>query len=109
MDKSIQPERPDPPRRRRWDDKVELLLKEGLGPLAEQLVEVAEEMETISKEGSTLEDIEGCKALAADVLDKYSALHDRLAGADRMRLEQALGPAIGRIKKGLTLLKEAPE
>jgi hypothetical protein len=109
MDNSIRPERFDRSRRGRGDNQGDKLLKEELNQLAEQLVEVAEEMETVSREDSTLEDIEGCKVLAAGVLGKYSALHNRLGEHDRMELEQSIGPAVDRIKKGLTLLKEAPE
>lgn len=109
MDDSIQPNRFDRPRRKRGDDQGDLLLEEEVSQLAERLMEVAEEMEAVSREGSTLEDIEGCKVLAAGALEKYSALHDRLAGQDKMQLEQSIGPMVDRIKKGLTLLKEAPE
>ncbi len=87
----------------------DLLLEKGLDQLTEELVEVAEGIELVSRESSTLEDIEGAKALAADVLEKYSALMDCLDQRNRMQLEQSIGPLVDRIKKGLTQLKEAPE
>jgi hypothetical protein len=109
MDKSMHNPGLDKPKGRGAGDQGELSLKKRLDQLAEELIEVAEEMDTVSRESSTLEDIEGCKVLAAGVLEKYSALHNRLAGQDRIQMEQSIGPAVDRIKKGLTLLKEAPE
>ncbi len=97
------------PKGKRGNDRGDLLLEKGLDQLTEELVEVAEEIELVSRESSTLEDIEGAKALAADVLEKYSTLLKRLGWRDRMQLEQSIGPVVERIKKGLTLLKEAPE
>jgi hypothetical protein len=109
MDKSMHKAEFDKPKSRRSSVKGDLLLKEGLDKLAEELVNVAEEMELVSTEVSTLEDIEGCKVLAAGVLGKYSTLQKRLDERNRMQLEQSIGPAVERIKRGLTLLKEAPE
>lgn len=109
MDKSIHKAESGKPGDRGVVNRGDLLRKEGLDQLAEELVDVAEEMEVVSTEVSTLEDIEGCKVLAAGVLEKYSTLQKRLAGHDRMQLEQSIGSAVERIRKGLTLLKEAPE
>ena len=109
MDKSMHKAELDKPKGRHGGDRGDLLLKEGVDKLAEELVDVAEEMALVSTEVSTREDIEGCKVLAAGVLEKYSTLQKRLAGRNRMELEQLIGPAVERIKKGLTLLKEAPE
>ncbi|MBI3597136.1 MAG: hypothetical protein HY203_08300 [Nitrospirae bacterium] len=64
MEKSMHKAELDRPKGRRGSDKGDLLLKEGLDILAEELVEVAEEIERVSTESSTLEDIEGCKVLA---------------------------------------------
>jgi hypothetical protein len=109
MDKPMNKTESGKPKGSRGGEKGDLLLKEELDKLAEELADVAEEMELVSTEVSTLEDIEGCKVLAAGVLEKYSTLQKRLAGRDRMQLEQSIGPAVEGIKKGLTLLKEAPE
>ncbi|MCI0529124.1 MAG: hypothetical protein L0Y56_16940 [Nitrospira sp.] len=97
------------PKGKRGKDRGDLLQGKGLDQLTEEVVKIADEIEIVSREGSTLEDIEGTKALAADVLEKYSALLNRLDLRDRMELEQNIGPLVERIKKGLTLLKEAPE
>ncbi len=97
------------PKGKRGNDGLNLLLEKGLDQLTEELVEVAEEIELVSRENSTLEDIEGAKVLVADVLEKYSAILNRLGGRDRIQLEQCMGPVVERIKSGLTLLKEAPE
>ena len=77
--------------------------------LAEELVEVAEEIEQVAGEESTLEDIEGAKTLASDVLEKYMRFQKGLDPRDKTQLEQSAGPVVEQIKKGLTLLKEAPE
>ena len=109
MDRSMQKTESGRSKARRDPEKEDVLLKEGLNQLVEELVNIAEEIERVSTEGSTLEDIEGCKVLAAGVLGKYSTLQNRLGGRERMQLEESLGPAVDRIRKGLTLLKEAPE
>jgi len=97
------------PKGKRGNDKEVSLLEKGLNHLTEELVEAAEEMELVSGESSTLEDIEGAKSLASDALEKYSTFQKRLGPRDKMQLEQSIGPVVERIKKGLTLLKEAPE
>ncbi len=97
------------PKSKRGKASENLLLEKGLNQLTEEVVKIADEIEIVSRESSTLEDIEGTKALAADVLEKYSALLNRLDLRDRRELEQNIGTLIERIKKGLTLLKEAPE
>jgi hypothetical protein len=91
------------------NDPGDLLLAKELDHLTEELVEVAEEMELESREGSTLEDIEGAKALASEVLEKYSNFLKKLDGRHKTELEQSVEPVVERIMKGLTLLKEAPE
>jgi hypothetical protein len=90
-------------------DPGDLLLAKELDHLAEELVEVVDEMELESGEGSTLEDIEGAKALASEVLEKYSNLLKKLDDRHKAQLEQSVEPVVERIMKGLTLLKEAPE
>ena len=77
--------------------------------LTEQLVEVADEIEMVSGESSTLEDIEGTKVLASEALDRYSAVLNRLGRPDRIKLERSIAPVVERIKHGFAHLKEAPE
>jgi hypothetical protein len=109
MDKSINKTEPNKTKGGRVREQGEVLLKGELDKLAEELIEAAEEIDRVSTETSTLEDIEGCKVLAAAVLEKYSTLQKRLSERSRTQLEQSVGPAVERVKKGLTLLKEAPE
>jgi len=109
MDKSINKTEPDKTKGGRVREKGELLLERELEKLAEELVGVAEEIDRVSTETSTLEDIEGCKVVAAAVLEKYSTLQRRLSERNKSLLEQSVGPAVDRVKKGLTLLKEPPE
>ena len=97
------------PKIKHGKDQGDLLLEKGLDQLAEELVEVAEGIELVSRESSTLEDIEGAKALAADVLEKYTTLMERLGQRDKVQLQQGIASLVERIKKGLTQLKEAPE
>jgi len=86
-----------------------LNLKKGIDQLAAEVIDAADEIESVSQEGSALEDIEGAKALTAGVLEKYSGLLKRLDRENRIKLEQSIGPGVERIRKGLQLLKEAPE
>ena len=109
MDKSINKTELNKTKGERIRGQGEVLLKGELDTLAEELVEAAEEIDRVSTETSTLEDIEGCKVLASTVLEKYSTLQKRLSERHRTLLEQSVGPAVERVKKGLTLLKEAPE
>ena len=109
MNKSINKTEPDKTKGGHVREKGELLLERELEKLAEELVGVAEEIDRVTTETSTLEDIEGCKVVAAAVLEKYSTLQRRLSERNKSLLEQSVGPAVDRVKKGLTLLKEAPE
>jgi hypothetical protein len=108
MDKSVQKADSNKPKGSRVREQGDFPKRE-LDMLAEELVEVEEEIDRVTTENSTLEDLEGCKVLAAGVLEKYSTLHKRLSEHNRSLLEQSVGPAVERVKKGLTLLKEAPE
>jgi hypothetical protein len=96
-------------KKNRTNADKDLKLEQGINQLAAEVVDVAEEIEAASKEGSPLEDIEGAKALTAGVLEKYSGLLKRLDRKNRMKLQQSIGPGVERIRKGLRLLKEAPE
>lgn len=109
MDNSIEKRESNPAKSNRNSAPERTLLNTEIDRLAEELVTVEEQIEQISTETSTLEDIEGCKLLAAAVLEKYSTLKEHLSENHRFLLDQSVGPAIERIKKGLTLLKEAPE
>lgn len=77
--------------------------------MAAAMIEVSDEIDSASQEGSSLEDIEGAKVLAADVLGKYAILINRLGPEDAKNLQQTIGERMDRIKKGLIKLKEAPE
>ncbi|HEX9757922.1 MAG TPA: hypothetical protein VGB26_08985 [Nitrospiria bacterium] len=77
--------------------------------LAAVIVDIEEEMETVSRESSPLEDIEGAKAHAAKALDKYTALMKKLGKEKRGEIRQMFKPGLDHIKNKLTHLKEAPE
>jgi len=87
----------------------DLSQKKEFDQLATEVVEAADEIESVSKEHSSLEDIEGAKSKTAEVLAKYTGLMKRLDQVNRERLEQSLGPGVDRIRNGIRLLKEAPE
>lgn len=87
------------------DLKVE---KEAEG-IAEAVADVIEEIELACEEGATLEDIEGAKAMAADLLDRYENLLKRLGPEDRTEMQKRIGLAVEKVKGKLTQLKEAPE
>jgi len=108
-EKTMDNAEPKKSKSKRGNNKTNSLLEKELDHLTEELVEAAEEMEHVSGEESTLEDIEGAKTLASEALEKYSAFEKHLDQRDKARLEQSAGPVVERIKKGLTLLKEAPE
>lgn len=109
MNKKEDKKGPKKPQNKRVNNTRTTSPDQGLTQLTEQLVEVAEEMEMVSGESSTLEDIEGAKVLASEALDKYSAVLNRLGRPDRIKLERSIGPVVERIKHGFALLKEAPE
>ena len=109
MDKTIRKAELKNPKTKGGSETADSLLAKELDHLTEELVEVAEEMELESKDGSTLEDIEGAKALASEVLEKYSNLLKKLDESHKVQLQKSVEPVVERIMKGLTLLKEAPE
>ena len=57
------------PKIKSGSDTGDSLLAKELDHLTEELVEAAEEMEHVSGEESTLEDIEGAKTLASEALE----------------------------------------
>ncbi|HEY5649552.1 MAG TPA: hypothetical protein VLB09_09130 [Nitrospiria bacterium] len=76
---------------------------------AAEVVGAAEEINAVSREKASLEDIEGAKAMTGMILDKYADLMKRLDPDRKKKLERNIGPGIEQIKNGLHLLKEAPE
>ncbi len=60
--------RPKKPKIKYGKDGIDLLVTEGLDQLAEELIEIADDIDSVARESSTVEDIEGAKALAANVL-----------------------------------------
>jgi len=108
-DKSMRKTGLKKPLGKRNNKKADSLLEKELRNLAEELVDVADEMELRSRKGSTLEDIEGAKTLASEVLERYSNLLKKLDGRHKTQLEQSVAPAVEQIMKELTQLKEAPE
>ena len=77
--------------------------------IAEAVVDINEEIELASEEGTPLEDIEGAKTLAAGLLEKYNSLLKRLSSDERMEVQRRIGLVVERMKGKLVQLKEAPE
>ena len=82
--------------------------KEG-AQLIEAIEEVNEEMDLASEEDATIEDIEGAKTLAAELIERYDELLKRLSHDEQRKLQQRIGHLLVQVKERLTQLKEAPE
>jgi len=82
--------------------------KEG-AQLIEAIEEVNEEMDLASEEDATIEDIEGAKTLAAELIERYDELLKRLSHDEQRKLQQRIGHLLEQVKERLTQLKEAPE
>ncbi|HUJ79871.1 MAG TPA: hypothetical protein VLY45_06110 [Nitrospiria bacterium] len=77
--------------------------------LMEAVDEVSGEMERAAEEGATLEDIEGAKTLAAELIDRYEGVLKQLNPAERGEMRQQIGGFLEQVKEKLIRLKEAPE
>ena len=84
-------------------------IEESVTQIAERLNEVDDEIDLASEEGASLEDIEGAKTLAAELIKKYDGLLKQIGPGEKARVQQTLGMGVERIKKRITQLKEAPE
>jgi ElaB/YqjD/DUF883 family membrane-anchored ribosome-binding protein len=82
--------------------------KEG-AQLIEAIDAVDEEMDLASEEDATIEDIEGAKTLAAELIDRYDELLKRLSPDEQRELQERIGHLLEQVKEKLTQLKEAPE
>ncbi len=105
----MQPTHAKQPQHTRGNTGKPVVLEQEVDQLTAAALDVLEEVEVASREGTALEDIEGAKVLASGMLDKYDALMKRLDQAQRKKLQPTMTSMIERIKKGLTQLKEAPE
>jgi hypothetical protein len=83
--------------------------EKAIAHLIEAITDVSEEMERASEEGTSIEDIEGAKTLADELIDRYEDLLKQLSVDEQMAMRQRIGPVIERVKKKFVLLKEAPE
>jgi len=77
--------------------------------LATVFIDVEEELESVLRESSPLEDIEGAKTQAAEALGRYTSLMKKLGKQKREEIQQIFKPGVEQIKNRLTRLKEAPE
>lgn len=77
--------------------------------LAQTATDLFDEIDLASQEGGPIEDIEGAKAQAADLIGQYDRLVAGLGKEDRAEFEAGMGLVVSRIKEKLTHLKEAPE
>jgi hypothetical protein len=85
------------------------VLRKYVESLTQSATDIFDEIELASEEGVPIEDIEGAKAQAADLLSHYDRLRATLCEADRAEFEAGMGVVVERIKEQLTHLKEAPE
>jgi hypothetical protein len=77
--------------------------------LFEAIDDVSGEMDRAAEEGATLEDIEGAKTLAAELIDRYEGMLKQLSPADQGEMRRQVGAILERVKEKLVQLKEAPE
>lgn len=77
--------------------------------LTRSATDLFDEIELALEEGVPIEDIEGAKTQAADLLNHYDRILADLSGGDRAEFEAGMGIVVQRIKERLTHLKEAPE
>ncbi|HTP41696.1 MAG TPA: hypothetical protein VML36_04695 [Nitrospiria bacterium] len=77
--------------------------------LIESIDEVSGEMDRAAEEGATLEDIEGAKTLAAELIDRYEGVLKQLSPAEQGEMRQQIDAFLEQIKDKLSQLKEAPE
>ena len=84
-------------------------IKKEMERFSETVEDANEEIDLASEEGTPLEDIEGAKTLAADLIHKYESFLNRLEPDDKVEVQQKIGLVIERIKSKLVQLKEAPE
>jgi hypothetical protein len=76
---------------------------------AEAVTDIHDEIELVSQEGASLEDIERAKTLAADLIHKYGSLLNQLGPDDKLEVQRRMGLVVEQIKGKLVKLKEAPE
>lgn len=84
------------------------VLQKYVDRLAQTATDLFDEIDQADEEG-VIEDIEGTKAQAADLLGQYDRLLSGLGGTDRAEFEAGLGVVVHQIREKLTHLKEAPE
>ena len=77
--------------------------------LIEAIDVASEEIERATEADATLQDIEGAKTLAAELIDRYEGLLKQLSPDEQRELRQKFGPEIEQVKGKIPQLKEAPE
>ncbi len=70
---------------------------------------VFDELEAATSGDAAIEDIEGAKALASNLLDQYNDSLNGLELEDREEVKMKLNYVVEGIREKLVLLKEAPE
>jgi len=88
---------------------MDSVLQEQIDRLARSAADLFEEIDLATEEGVPIEDIEGAKTQAADLLIHYERLLSSINEKDRVNFRSELGAVVDRIKEKLTHLKEAPE
>ena len=88
---------------------MESNIEKEMDHLAEAAQNVNEEIEFATDDDATIEEIEGARTLAADLLNKYDAFLNRLSPEERADAQRRIGLVVEKMKGKLTRLKEAPE
>ena len=72
--------------------------------LSDSLVELAEEIDLARDDDATAVEIQGARALADEVLARYSALLSRLTEDDKTEVQRSIGLKVAKIEGLLSTL-----
>jgi hypothetical protein len=72
--------------------------------LSDALVELAEEVDLACDDDATADEIQETRALADDVLGRYSALLSQLTGDERTEVQRSIGLKVAKVEGLLSTL-----
>ena len=72
--------------------------------LSDALIELTEELDLALDDDATADEIQEARVLAADVLERYSALLGQLTGDDRTEVQRSIGLKVAKIEGLLSTL-----
>lgn len=75
--------------------------------LSDSLLELAEEIDLARDDDATADEIQEARALADEVLARYSALLSGLAGDDKTEVQRSIGLKVAKIEGLLSTLRSS--